>query len=269
MSTRNDHPHDELHLLLDGRLDAGARARVEAHVQTCPSCRRDLDVLKWTKQVARDAARAADAQVPPAMAERVIAALDRVDRAASEQPAQRARRWFAVPAAGLVLAAVIAFALMMGRQRAFDPVTAASNDLASHAASELELDLATESPQELEEFMAGRIGFPTRVFDFGMMNFTLRGGRVHEIDGRRSALFAYASAAGGHMVCQMYEGGLSELPDGFTLSELDGIEFRVYRRGAFTLVFWQEGPLVCVLASDGDPDEALQFARAKAKAAAI
>ncbi len=265
---RSDHPHDELHLLLDERLDADARARVEAHVSACAQCRRELEVLRSTKQAARGINQP-DAVAPPEVAARVFAALDEEDRraSASARPERTQRRVRLAPALGIAVAAAIALAIVFMRPSGFDPTRTAADDLARYAASTLALDLETKSPQELEQFFAaGRIDFPTRVFDFGMMNFELTGGRVHDIDGRRSALFAYTSPAGGHIICQMYAGGLSELPDDFERHVVDGVEFRVYRRGDSTLVFWQEGPLVCVLASDGDPGEALAFARAKAKA---
>ena len=264
---RIDHPHDELHQLLDERLDAEARARVEAHLVGCAQCRRELEALRWTKRSARDMVRA-DTTVPPEVAARVLAALDQEDRRASApEPSMRARpRWRLVPALGIAIAAV-ALAIVFLRPPGFEPTGSAAADLARYAASTLTLDLETKSPQELEQFFAdGRIDFPTRVYDFGMMNFALTGGRVHDVGGRPSALFAYTSPSGGHIVCQMYRGDLSELPDDFERHIIDGIEFRQYRRGDSTLVFWQEGPLVCVLASDGDPAEALAFARAKAQA---
>ncbi len=262
---RTDHPHDELHDLLDERLDADARARVEAHLNGCAQCRRELEVLRWAKSSARGIV-APDAAAPPEVAARVIAALDEEDRRALSR-GRPGRRLRLVPALGIVVAALTVLAIVFLRPSGFEPTRSAAEDLARYATATLALDLETKNPQELEQFFAeGRIAFPTRVFDFGMMNFELTGGRVHAIDGRRSALFAYTSPSGGHIICQMYQGGLSELPEGFERHVVDAIEFRVYRRGDSTLVFWQEGPLVCVLASDGDPGEALAFARAKARA---
>jgi hypothetical protein len=40
--------------------------------------------------------------------------------------------------------------------------------------------------------------------------------------------------------------------------------FLIYRRGALTLVFWQEGDVICVLASDIAPEAAVALAFAKA-----
>ena len=267
MTKHRDHPHDDIHLLLDGRLDVDAQARVEAHVAGCRLCRQELEALRWTKRTARGAERVDDA-VPPGVSKRILDALDDVDRGREKSPRRAVGSRFLVPALGLVAAAAIAIVVLVNRSH--DPVTEAAEDLKSYAASTLALDHRTEAPHELEQFFAaGGLDFPARVFDFGMMNFTLRGGRIHRINGRPSALFAYSSVDGRHIVCQMYRGRLSGLPKGFERHVLGGMEFRSYRRGGAALVVWEEGALVCILASDGDPSEALEFARAKAQAAGI
>jgi hypothetical protein len=101
------------------------------------------------------------------------------------------------------------------------------------------------------------------VFDLGMMQYQLVGGGVHRLGNRASALFAYRGP-GGDLVCQMYQGRLSALPRPDDVRTQNGIRFQVYRRGARTLVFWQEGEVVCVLASDADAEEVIQLAYAKA-----
>ena len=44
-----------------------------------------------------------------------------------------------------------------------------------------------------------------------------------------------------------------------------GIEFTVYRHGDVIMVFWDEGPVTCVLAAIMDPEALLQLAFAKAQ----
>jgi anti-sigma factor RsiW len=265
MTERSQHPHDELHLLLDGRLDADARARVEAHLAGCELCRQELEALRWTKRVTRHAAGIEEG-VPNEVRDRVLAALDEVDLVGVRRARRAARIRFLAPALGLALAATIAVVLLLGRSQ--DPVAQVEGDLERYAASTLTLERLTGSPQELEQFFAGQgLDFTAHVYDFEKMRFTLRGGRVETVSGRRGALFVYSSPDGGHLVCQMYRGDLAGLPKGFERRDLDGIEFRLYRRGTVTLVAWMDGPVVCMLASDGDPDQALQFAHAKALAA--
>jgi anti-sigma factor RsiW len=102
------------------------------------------------------------------------------------------------------------------------------------------------------------------VFDFGMMGYTLTGGRVGRLENRSGAVFAYRGAAGDAIVCVMYAGSLAELPAGAEPREHNGIRFQVYRRDGFTLVFWEEGEIVCVLISAGPPEQAIELAYAKA-----
>lgn len=46
--------------------------------------------------------------------------------------------------------------------------------------------------------------------------------------------------------------------------EHNGIAFQVYREGDLTLVFWQEGDVVCVLTSAAPAEDVVQLAFAKA-----
>jgi hypothetical protein len=62
----------------------------------------------------------------------------------------------------------------------------------------------------------------------------------------------------------MYRGRTAELPYTAERRVHDGIGFLVYRRDGVTLVFWQEGEVVCVLASDVAPEEVVALAFAKA-----
>ena len=64
----------------------------------------------------------------------------------------------------------------------------------------------------------------------------------------------------------MYEGRLAELPAADETHREKGFDFHVYTREGVTLVFWQEGELVCVLAADLPAAEVLALAVAKAMA---
>jgi hypothetical protein len=98
-----------------------------------------------------------------------------------------------------------------------------------------------------------------------MMNYHLVGGRIHQLIGRQSALFVYRGKDRRLLICQMYPGQVTELPPASaTLRENKGIRFHIYRADGLTAVFWQEGAVTCVLASDGDPEEVIQLAFVKA-----
>ena len=251
-------PPEEIQDLLDGRLEAGRRTDVEAHVAQCSACRRELEALRR----ARDAAAWLPVRVPgDGWAAKLGAALDGEDRRAARA------RWIRrslVPAAVLLAAAVIV--LILTTPPATDLPGAALRSFLDYRGAALVLDTVSGDASVLESYFPRHgIAFPTRVFDLAMMRYGLVGARVHTIDHRRSAVIVYRRSDGQPLICLMYEGNLSELPLGGELREHDGITFRVFQRNGATLVFWQEGVVVCVLVSDAPAQEVVQLAYGKAR----
>src|SRR2546425_1161829 len=239
---------------LDGRLDAGQQAEVRVHLAGCSSCRRELEALRWVRDVALK--QLPSEEVPPALAARVAAALDVAPRTVG-------RAWWRWTGAGVLLAAAAVALLLLLTPR--DLVNAVARDYAAYSAGSLELGVRTPDGAAVESLFArGGIAFRARVFDLGMMQYRLVGGRVHRLRGRPSALFAYRGPQGHDLVCQMYEGRLADLPPSDDVRERNGITFRVYRVRGVTLVFWQEGATVCVLASAAESEAVIQLAYAKA-----
>ncbi|HEV8264863.1 MAG TPA: zf-HC2 domain-containing protein [Gemmatimonadales bacterium] len=254
MTDAANHLGATLQDFLDGRLPDARRAEVEAHLDQCPQCRGELEALRWVRDVALR--RLPGEEVPPAVARRVAAALD-----AAEAPSQGWARWAA--AAALAAAAVLAVVLLS--RPSGDLADAVARDFAEYSGGRLTLDLQSSDPAAVESLFANAgLVFRTRVFDLGMMQYHLAGGRVHQVRGRPSALFAYRGPGGRDLVCQMYEGRLADLPRTDDVRERNGITFRVYRVKGVTLVFWQEGAAICVLASDAEAEAVIQLAYAKA-----
>jgi len=263
MTDTTNHLGTTLQDFLDGRLAAARRSEVEAHLGTCPQCRRQLEALRWIRDVALKQLPGED--VPPALVGRVAAALD----AAHERPRPAASltlrgRWAKWVGAGALLAAA-ALALLIVSPPRTNLVDAVARDFAEYAGGRLALDLRSSDGAAVESlFASGGVSFPTHVFDLGMMQYRLAGGLLHRLRDRPSALFAYRGPAGRDLVCQMYEGWLRDLPRTDDVREHNGIIFQVYRVRGLTLVFWQEGVVVCVLASDAESEVVIQLAYAKA-----
>jgi len=254
---------------LDGRLDTARQAEVRAHLEDCPRCRRELETLRWVRDIALRQLPGDD--VPPGLATRVTAALDaaggerggggRTGRARRRTVPHRWRRWVG---AGVSLAAAAVALLLLVRPRPA-LLEAAARDFAAYRTGALSLALRTSDGAAVERlFTGGGLQFATRVFDLSMMGYELQGGRVHRLRGRPSALYAYRGSGGSTVVCQMFPGRFAELPRTNDVREHDGIVFQVYRLEGLTLVFWQEGDVVCVLVSDTESEAVIQLAYAKA-----
>ena len=266
MAGQTDHPIDLLQDALDGRLDESQRAALDAHLATCGRCRHELAALRWTKAQLQGVASAEDS--PGDLVFRLRQALDNEDRRLSEtvQPDRRQRtsRVSVAYWLGAAAAIIIAIVWMTSRSEVAAP-TQAAEDFRAVSSGSMPLEVQTTDPATLESrLQSAGLPFAARVFDFGMMKYSLVGGGVHRFQGRSSALFAYRSADGRAVVCQMYEGPASELPAPAERRRQNDIDFLVYREGALTVVFWQEGDVLCVLVADGDSESAIQLAFAKA-----
>lgn len=274
------HPDDRLVDYVDDRLDETTAAAIRAHLTTCEACRAvHAEVL-----MARDAAatlRDHDVEMPAdllaavsrrldAEGTRAAAASSTVSAMPSEETrarwaATRRRRWWAAAA---VAAALVAYLLSGDRPAPLDLPAQAARDLEAVGSRSLPLTVQAGDAATLERYFAASPGPRVRVIDLSMMEIRLEGGLRHTLDGRASALYSYRTPSGARLVCQMYDGRLADLPPPAHVHEQNGFRFQSYTRGPVTLVFWQEGDLVCVLASQLPADEVLALAVAKAMAPA-
>lgn len=257
------HLGERLADLLDGRLSADDGARASQHLDVCPACALAFERAR----VAREAvASLPAAPFPEGLAERIAAALD-----AEEEPRRAGRR--VVPfsaragrtllAAAALLVAGLAALLVLARHPV--QVSEAEDAFGRIASGTEAMEIVGPSASELEGHFASRgLGFSTRVLDLAMMGWEVGGGRVGSIDGKRSALWTYRDAAGRLLVCQMYAGLASDARRGAEELRRGEMTFYVHRLGGRTLVFWQEGEVACVLASDIAAQEVVDLAVAKA-----
>lgn len=265
MPTPQGHFKDELQDWLDGRLDAATCDLVEQHVETCAECRREYEAMAWTKQSVTKHFPAAEA--PAALRASILQAIhnDAVPTdAETAQPSFWRRRGRPILAAAAVLV-VTALLVFVWFSRRADLPTEVAQDFKAYQAQQLALELNTADVKEMESYFATHgVGFDTRVFDLGMMQYQLVGGRVQKPGRAPRAMFVYQGAANQKLVCQMFVGRVSDLPKGATLRENKGLQFHTYQRDGLTAVFWPEGAILCVLVSDLEPEQVVQLAFAKA-----
>jgi hypothetical protein len=168
----------------------------------------------------------------------------------------------------LALAALLVLVVTRRGDRMPDIVETVAADFAAYRSGAMRLDRPTGDAEEVLAYYRDRgVRFRTPVFLFDAMGYRLTGGSVVGPAGRVRAMFAYESVGSDRMICQMYDGTTDALTDPAEVRTLDGIDFFVYRLGEVTLVFWQDGDVVCVLVADGDSEQAIVFARAKATGA--
>ncbi|MBI3448010.1 MAG: hypothetical protein HY049_03695 [Acidobacteria bacterium] len=193
---------------------------------------------------------------------RVLEALDREDAARSRSRRHRSMRW--VAAAAVAAAAVLGVLLL--RPPGPDIVEMFAGDVRDYAAGRVTVAMKTADVRAMEGwFAANGIAFETRVFDLGMMDWTLKGGRIQRHGSGSRALFVYRDGRGRIMICQMYEGSMTALPEGGETRDVRGVRFRIFERSGITVVFWEEGRVACVLGGAIPRAEIMALAVAKAQ----
>lgn len=284
------HPEELLQDYLDGRLAGAAADDVRAHLATCVPCQAVRDELMLARaalatlrgdempmpaDLLATVQRSLDAEAPPTPS--IAPAAPPTPSIAPPAPPARMstagrtgserRRWLVVAAAAA--AALVVYVVLGQGTAPLDLPAQVARDVGAVGSPTLPFGLQASDAAALERYFADAPnGTRVRVIDLGMMGIPLEGGVRHTLDGRPSALYAYRTANGARLVCQMYEGRLSDLPPPQTAFDDQGFHFQVYTRGAVTMVFWQEGPVVCVLASELPAGEVITLARAKAMAPA-
>jgi anti-sigma factor RsiW len=274
MTEPTPHLGDEIQELLDGRLDPARETVVRAHLATCDICRQDWQRLEWMKTRLR--AMSTVPEVPADLAPAIRTALDReraerpsdvgsLGASSAILPPRPRRVWRVRLALAAGLAALLAVAIAGGLFWWFRPPSPAevAGDYVSLAEATPHVMYATPDPRELERHFVAQGGVPARVYDLGMMQYRLVGGRVHSHRGQPGTLAVYQGTRGERVICEMYH---APPPSHAPIERRthNGIEFTVYRHGDIVMVFWDEGPVTCVLASIMDPEALVQLAFAKA-----
>lgn len=263
------HPHEELQDLLDGRASGAVAERIRVHLDACEVCRAEWARLERARNAA--ALLQVEREVPDALATAIRQALDAEDARAQTAaappvaaPAQGGWRWWAMAAAALVFFVYWA----TGGGEPSVPQLAARDFDAVVTTAALPLERRSNDASDLQAFFAdpagSTAGLRVRVIDLGMMGFALEGARRHAIGDTPSALYVYRGPQDARIMCQMFEGQLDALPPTSDVREHNGFRFQVYREGELSIVFWQEGDIVCVLVSRLPVEDLVQLAFAKA-----
>lgn len=284
------HYSHELHELADGRLDETQARVVELHVTACATCRAELAAIRGLKEALRELP---SEEMPADLAVSVSALLDAEDQqharlatlppeaiqpstasapttplelpSSASSPGRPSRRVFGQLAAAAAVVLAVGGGWAIRRWWVGDLVSVVENDYRRFLVGALRVDMPESDAAALDQrFGEKGLPFRARVFDLGMMEYRLTGGAVHRVGDQPSAMFAYRGPTGEDVLCQMFLGRATDASATSDVRDNNDIRFFVHRRGEVTLVFWQEGEVVCVLTSSAPLETVVQLAFAKA-----
>lgn len=232
-----------VHAYFDGELEEGAAASVRHHLECCASCRTLLAELERTRAILRSAP---PVRAPAHLRARIDALLDaeQADAAARVKPrAWRSRPFWFGAFAGLATSAMaVALFLFVYLPAASAPLV--DDLLAAHLQSlkgDHLIAMVSREQHTVKPWFAGRADVSPTVGDFAARGFSLAGGRVDELSGRRSAVMVYRRGA--HIV-NVFAWPEEQLPLPRTTS----------RRG-YRMLFWKIGDVAYCAVSDAQWSE--------------
>jgi len=181
-----DDARDLVEAYHDGELGTEDRARVEAHLQGCAACARDLASLRALSDRVRSVGRA---PLPDGLTGRIEVALAR------SEPAQPDRRRLGRLVASHLAAAVVGAGAVALAVNLFTHKPPPTRDLVSAHVRGLALDefgaVRSGDPHAVRPWFTGKIGFAPRVTDLAGEGFPLLAGRVDHVAGQPAAALVY------------------------------------------------------------------------------
>ncbi len=222
----------ELTPYLDGELPAGARVEFEAHLASCPTCPRNVEVERHNLSMIRAAAKAAAPVAPEDFKLKLLASL----RTDSERQRRGRLQQLTAMAAGVTLAMVVGHQAYRSHQRRLY-----EQDAAMRHARQFPLEIE-QSPEAIERWFGGKVDYRVSVPRFP--NARATGARLLQVRDKPAAYIRYDAPR------QM---GLFVYGDDHDVDV--GTEPAMATSNGYNVVSWREGDVVYQLVTDLDEQD--------------
>lgn len=173
---------------LDGEFDCQERAEFEAHLATCPSCRRRVEIESWfLAQVRKEAANMPKA--PPWLRSRIHEELCKAPKGTKARgwlPALPGYVWKPLPLIASLGALAFFIWPLMGTS--IDPMV---EELVANHKKEILIDVAGPEPSRIQRFYSNRLPFTLSLPRFPGEHSNMLGARVMQFSNRPSAEVIY------------------------------------------------------------------------------
>jgi anti-sigma factor (TIGR02949 family) len=254
--------------LIDGELAIDERELVEAHLDQCVRCRRELAAEQAVKQKIRGAADSIG--TPPRLRDRILSD----PRVFPRDGAALARwreylgplvTWQAAAIAALLILALPFLYFANSRDDSMALAVVESSDLFLN--DKVPLITATSEDQLVEQLVQAVGGdFQPMGYDLTELAMKPVGGAVREIGGRK-VLIAVYRGPDRSLLCYTFLGSDQDAPAHAAkfLDENKKITFFAFSRGAVNAVLHREGRVICILAGEMAMEDLLALTRSKAR----
>ena len=229
--------HELLEAYLDQELDALQIAAVQQHMAECAGCSEDYARLR--RQKAGIQAAAPYYSAPAGLLDTVQEELRRASAGKAKSAAQTPWRWLAI-AASMLLAASLSWNVLQFRSRQNDLAEAVVTDHIRSVLGSRLVDVPSSDQHTVKPWFAGKLDFAPEVRDLEAQGFSLLGGRVEYLAGRRVAALVYRRRQ--HVINLFIWPGDSAGGPGASTS-----------RNGYSVLHWTSGPMSYWAVSDISP----------------
>lgn len=238
--------------LLDGEIEAGRRQPIREHLDRCPACQEEYQLLLEVKELVRE--RAPRERAPIHLRERVLKGLERErERRTSIWRKKAPLRSLPRSLPALAAAAMVLLFLGIAYYSLFEaPATSLAEGFVREHLRYAEARPLPErpgsDPRRLSARLQREVDFPLEVPDLREIELTLLGGKVLSLEGKKVAHLLYGNS--GHKISLFVLKGdemrlpLERVRQGGTIFSVGGYQ-------EMALVSWREGKLDYLLICQG------------------
>jgi anti-sigma factor RsiW len=227
-----------VHGYFDGELDAVRSAEFEHHLESCRDCQAELKDIESLRAQLQQSNLYQHAS--PEFHQRIRKQLSH-SAGGERMEAVRPRRWFLLPAFGVLAAAAAVLAIIFFVFQSHNQSTRIAAELVDAHVRSLQpghlTDVESTDQHTVKPWFDGKLDFIPPVSDFSQQGFPLVGGRLDIIDGHSVAALVYSRRK--HFINLFvwpYGGKKTSLPSG--------------SRNGYNWVTWQSGDMQFCLVSD-------------------
>ncbi len=245
---------------VDGEFSDRERAEIEAHLQTCPTCRAQAESKFRFKEQFKKVVGAEVA--PEALRARIMEGLGEVDREMRRERRRNSPMLRVAMVAAPLAASVALMALFLPELTVMpassEQLPVIQNTVDWHKGN-FPIEVTGPKPREVARWFRGKVDFPVRLPTFHNSHVHLVGGRIAQIKNHRAA-YALYDVDGARLSVMMFHGNDFKVPSD-KIRKIGKRDVAVLNDDGYEVAVLEDGGITYTMTSDLPEDEMLELVK--------